>query len=89
MKFSNIIEHLKKRGFSSREQWNDKSYMFFGMGDIAWIVKMDFDESRESMSVQKSFWNPCLDDINAEDWISKELYWNTSKDDFLPWELGS
>ena len=75
MKFSEIVDHLGKRGFVTRKLWENKSAIFFGMDNICWFVC-------PSSFSKMTFWRPCLAEINADDWIIIPEFWNGSKDDF-------
>jgi len=75
MKFSEIVEHLGKRGFVTRKLWRDKAALFFGMDNIAYFV------CPESPNI-KMIWTPNLDEIWANDWIIILEYWGDCGDDF-------
>ena len=96
MKFSQIIEHLSKRGFATRELWGGNAYLVFGIDNIAWMVQKDFTETHsngygQSVTVveypsRKNAWTPCLAEMYAEDWQILDMYWDTPRDDYKPFE---
>ena len=96
MRFSDIVDHLGKRGFATREIYGGKSYVFFGIDNLAWMIEKDFTETRsngygQAVTVieypsRKNTWAPCLAEIKADDWQILDMYWECPKDDFKPFE---
>jgi len=90
MKLGDVIDHLSKRGFVTREKWCReydseeigvaKCVLVLGMDNAACLQLRENDLIKR----QKQDWVPCLDDIWATDWIKLPYYWDGSEDDFLP-----
>ena len=78
MKFDAIIGHLAKRGFVTRDSWNGRYVMFFGMDYHPWISGYTREAPRH--------WYPNLNEINADDWKTLPYFWNGKQDDFLPFK---
>ena len=96
MKFSEIVEHLGKRGFVTRKSYDRNSYVFFGMDNIGWQItrgSIEVASNGYGQAVKiiehpnrKNTWTPCLAELKAEDWQIVDLFWSGSKDDYLPFE---
>lgn len=96
MKFQDIVSHLGNRGFATREQWGGMDYVVFGIDNIAWMITKSFSEMHTNGYGQavdlienpnsKYPWTPCLAEIKADDWQILDMYWQTPKDDYLPFQ---
>lgn len=84
MKFSDITEHLSKRGFATRRKWKGCSFIYFGMDNLAWMAQKAFDD----IPNRKTFWTPCAADMYADDWEIIDLFWDSPNDDYKPWNKG-
>lgn len=80
MKFSEIVDHLGKRGFTTRKSWEGRCVLFWGMDNTAYISGVN-DKVREC-----SFWDASLADILADDWEIIDCFWGCKKADGEPWD---
>lgn len=91
MKFSEINNHLGDRGFVTRKKWGNKSFLVFGMDNclmcIQKVITNDEYGNIKHLVSKIPYYNLSLDDIKANDWETIDLYWNGSKDDYLPFVL--
>ena len=83
MRFSDIVDHLGNRGFATRAQWGSNCYLVFGIDNIAWMV-FSSDDGYGNSELRKHMWVPCLAEVNADDWEILDMYWETPRDDYLP-----
>ena len=81
MKFSEIVDHLGKRGFAKRSPWSNL-VIFFGM-DNAFKCS-----SAETATYEKhcGHYSMSLADILADDWEIIDCFWGCKKADGEPWD---
>ncbi len=82
MKFEEIILHLRERGFATRSIWGNQSYIFYDLSNSLKISVKFFVGKKES--IECYLYNLTLEDINASDWETTDLYYKNYIDMYLP-----
>jgi hypothetical protein len=71
-----------KRGFVTRIKWRGLIVLCFGMDNAGWC----FSNDCRPLQDRRHSWEPSLDDIQGKDYVVLPYFWNSSRDDFLPFK---